>query len=334
MEQQIISDPKTSFVKKIEKLGKLNKKGKWSEEQYCHFSNISLQRLDRNLAGAETEEKVFNNLRAALEKLNTKDTVVINGWNINYPDRHKCEFDFLIVSEPCKAIFQIEVKRTSSEPALQSAGKQLQKGEKLFQSRIPFPKEDNWKYVKVMFFALNVERKNLNSSDFQFCLNYQSYILGPSTDFSVWWEQMTKNLSQLASSRALNRNIYTQTVQFLTQQMYIQHDCFTNQNLLDYTEEKIEKISTPEKLFFWSKTQYPLFKDSRNKRMIFISHFGTGKTNLLKAMSRQLLERGEKVAFIFWEKKSLLQMTYCYEFKVFKDQIQVFLLKCRGEQKF
>jgi hypothetical protein len=54
--------------------------------------------------------------------------------------------------------------------------------------------------------------------------------------------------------------------------MYIQEDCFTKQNLLDYTEEKIEKMSTPEKLFFWSKTQFPLLNDSRKKRILFISN--------------------------------------------------------------
>jgi DNA replication protein DnaC len=205
----------------------------------------------------------------------------------------------------------------------------------LFETRIPFPREKKWKHVKFLFFALNEKKEVFKASDSPFCCDCQPYILGPGTDFSIWWEKMTANLSPMKSqspSTTLNRDIYKQAIQVLTHQMYIQQDCITNQDLLNYTENKIEKISTPDKLFFWSKAQYPLFNDSRNKRMVYISPFGTGKTTLLKAMARKLLERGEKVILIFWENESLLQKAYHEDFKIFKDQIQILLLKCKGNQ--
>jgi hypothetical protein len=351
VDKEVLKKP-LKFEEKMKKLVEAKNLGTgWSEEQKVQFDNIESRYnlIKLELAGPEEEEKVFDKLRSALEKLSIKDTVLISGWNIAFPKEDRCEFDFLIVSEPMKTVFQIEVKLTQNASNRKDGGEQLMKGLKICQARIPFPKQENWNYVQAMFFAFNKKGQYFNSHcdrhqsvtdhqcHSQFCKECQAYILGPETDLSAWWEQMTSSLTNKeyqSPSTPLNRNIYKQTIQFLTRQMYIQEDCFTKQNLLDYTEEKIEKISTPEKLFFWSKGQYPLFNDSRNKRMVFISHFGTGKTTLLKAMSRQLLQRGEKVVFIFWENESLLQKNYRNEFKVFKDQIQMVLLKCRGEQKF
>jgi DNA replication protein DnaC len=339
-EEGILGNKSTSFKKKIQELEKCSLGNSWSGEQRAGFNSIKIQKdiedLDTNLAGCEEEERVFVKLQSTLEKSNTKDTVVISGWNVNTKGQKSCEFDFLIVSEPLKTIFQIEVKRTHSQKSRKSAREQLQKGKQLFESKFIFPNKENWKYAKVMYFALNEQKEDFKSSDFHFCQNCQSFILGPATDLTVWWGQITSYLFQWESQSSLtplNRNIYNQTVQFLTHQMYIQGDCFTNQHLLDHTEEKIEKISTPEKLFFWSKAQYLLYNDSRNKRMVFISPFGTGKTTLLKSMSRRLLENGEKVTFIFWENESLLQKTYFEEFKIFNEnQVQILNLKCKGKQ--
>ncbi len=350
VDKEILQNKKLTFKEKIEKLELAETLGTgWSDEQRGQFDNIKSRYnlIKLELAGPEEEEKVFNKLQSTLENLGIKDTIVISGWNIThpYPKEDCCEFDFLIVSEPLRTVFQIEVKLTQNSNNRKDAGEQLKKGLHITQSRIPFPKQEDWKYAQAMFFAFDKKGKVFNSQcngcqsviehlcNSPFCKDCQSYILGPETDLSVWWEQMTSKLSNEESQSSptpLNINIYTQTVQFFTRQMYLQQDCFTNQNLLDYTEKKIEKISTPEKLFFWSKAQYILFNDSRNKRMVFISPFGTGKTTLLKAMARKLLERGENVTLIFWDNESLLQMAYHEDFKIFKDQIQIFLLKCKG----
>jgi DNA replication protein DnaC len=238
-----------------------------------------------------------------------------------------------------KTIFQIEVKKTNARKTRNSAKEQLQKGQKLFKTRIPFPKEENWQHVKYLFFALNEKKEVFIAADPPFCCRCQPYILGPATDFSVWWGQMTANLSHLhsqTSSTPLNRDIYKQAIQVLTHQMYIQQDCITNQNLLDYTEEKIEKISTPEKLIFWSKTQFPLLHDSRKKRIVFTSHFGTGKTVLLRAKAKQLIEKGEKIVFIFFgssDSYSLLRNTLQDELG-HSNQVKILTLKCTGSYEF
>ena len=336
-EVAILSSKELSANEKMKKLQKLQKKNKWSEEQKSNFENINLGKLNSNLAGAEEEEGVFNKLRFALEKLDAKDTIVINGWHIEVPVKDRCEFDFLIISEPLKAIFQIEVKQKCHDSAVQSAMKQLQWGQELFKSKIKFPEEENWKYVKAIYFALNEENKDFKSSEekadseFKFCQNCQSYLLGPATDFSDWWEQMNTALSEKESEpKSRNRNIYNKTVQFLTRQMYIQGDCFTNQDLLNYTEEKIEKISTVEKIFFWSKAQYLLMKEERKRRIVFASTFGTGKTILLISKAKQLLERGEKVIFVFFGNPDSYKLLRNTLKEKLGDQAQIWMLKFKG----
>ncbi len=128
------------------------------------------------------------------------------------------------------------------------------------------------------------------------------------------------------TSQPLNRDIYKQIIQVLTHQMYIQEDCITRQNLLDYTEEKGGKILTLEKLFFWSKTQYPLLHDLRKKRMVFSSQFGTGKTELLKAKAKQLAEKGKKIVFIFLGNSNSYSLLRNELQQEFGDQVLLMLL--------
>jgi hypothetical protein len=338
-EEEIFSNKGTTFKIKIKQLEeKLLIHNCWSEEQTAGFKSIKeikdIEDLDTNLAGCEEEERVFVKLQLALEKGETKDTVVISGWNVNLKGQKSCEFDFLIISEPLKTIFQIEVKRTHTQKSRKSAREQLQKGKQLFESRISFPKEENWKYVKVMFFALNEKKKDFNSSDFQFCCNCQSYILGPATDFYFWWKYISFNLSKLESQSpltSLNRNIYTQTVQFLSRQMYLQQDCFTNEDLVRYTDKKIDQISTLERVFFWNKVQYSLLNNQLLNRMVFISPFGTGKTVLLKAKAKQLVAKEEKVSFVFFGEETLLQKAYQQDFLESRNQVKLHNISIKGK---
>ena len=63
-----------------------------------------------NLSGALVEEQLFKNLQSLFEnRLQLKNTIVINGWKDNGTlDRSQKEFDFLILSLELKSIFHIE----------------------------------------------------------------------------------------------------------------------------------------------------------------------------------------------------------------------------------
>ncbi len=348
VDKEILQNKKITFKEKIQKLEEAETLGTgWSDEQRAQFDNIKARNnlIKLGLAGPEEEEKVFNKLQSTLENLGIKDTIVISGWNI----ADQCEFDFLIVSEPLRTVFQIEVKLTHNPKNRKDAGKQLKKGLHISQSRIPFPKQENWKYFQCMFFAFDNNGKVFNSQcngcqsvtehqcKSQFCKDCQSYILGPETDFSVWWEQMTSKLSNEESQLSptcRNRNIYTQIVQFLTRQMYLQQDCFTSQDLVSYTDKKINLISTLEKLFFWNKVQYTLLNNQQLRRMVFVSPFGTGKTVLLKAKAKQLVAKGEKVAFVFIGEETLLQKAYQQDFLEAENQVEFHNVYLKGKKVF
>jgi hypothetical protein len=338
------------FEEKMKKLVEAENLGTgWSGEQRGQFENIKSRYnlIKLEMAGPEEEEKVFNRLRSALEKHSIKDTVVISGWNITfpYPKEDQCEFDFLIISEKLRTVFQIEVKLTQNANNRKDAGDQLRKGLNICQSKIPFPKQENWNYVRAMFFALDKKGKLFNSHCdgcqsgtihqcfSQFCKECQTYILGPETDFSGWWEQMTSKLSTIesqSSSPPQSRDIYNQIIQFLTHQMYLQQDCFTNEDLVKYTDKKIDQISTLERVFFWNNIQYSLLNNQLLNRMVFISPFGTGKTVLLKAKAKQLVSKGEKVAFVFFGEETLLQKAYKQDFLEVEEQVQFHNVNVKG----
>ncbi len=332
-EEGILKKPSTKFEDKFKLLETVeSQETHWSEEQRAKFQEIksryNLEKLDTNLAGSEQEEEVFKKIRRALERLQVKDTVVVNGWNI----KNKCEFDFLIVSEPLKAIFQLEVKQTYSKQTRKKGAEQLQKGKSTLQSIVHFLPDD-WKYVGILYFAFDNRGKRFNLSTSQNCQNCQLFILGPETDFEAWWQELSSKLTAKKST-IFDRNTYIQIVQYLSTQMYKQRDCFTKQDLLHYTEDKIDKISTPENVFFWSKSQYPLLHDRRKKRMVFSSSFGTGKTVLLKAKAKTLLDYGQKVAFVFEgesPKETLLQMQYKEEFYELKNLVTFHHITCQGK---
>ena len=94
---------------------------------------------------------------------------------------------------------------------------------------------------------------------------------------------------------------------------------FLTGDLLKYTDDKIEKISSLKEKIFWTLPQFTILNDESKKRVIFMSDFGTGKTTLIKAKAKQLLNRGKKVIIISFEDKgstadSLLMISLKSEF--------------------
>ena len=72
-------------------------------------------------------------------------------------------------------------------------------------------------------------------------------------------------------------------------------------DLLKYTDDKTEKISSLEKKIFWTSAQFSILNDESKKRVIFMSEFGTGKTVLLRTKAKQLLSQGKEVLIISFE---------------------------------
>ena len=164
-----------------------------------------------NLSGALVEEQLFKNLQSLFEnRLQLKNTIVINGWKDNGTlDRSQKEFDFLILSLELKSIFHIEAKKSSTEETFGSASTQLENGLRFFQSTLPFSPDESWHYCTIMYFD-NCEQENM--STLTVCEGCKSlYIIDSKTDLAKWWNEITTTV--------------------LLHQMYIQNNCINDGNM-------------------------------------------------------------------------------------------------------
>jgi hypothetical protein len=249
--------------------------------------------------------------------------------------RPQKEFDFLIISSPLKSILHIEVKRTMSEAYKQRAFTQLQKGLNFFLETIPFGEEANWNYVKVVFFALKGDGSSFTSKTSKsFCDNCQPFVLDSTTNFSDWWSNIS---AQLTTSQH-DSSTYIITLKVLLHQMFQQGNCVTKKDLLEYTKDKCESVSSSENIFFWSNVQYNVLSEPKLKRVAFNSQFGTGKTILLKEKARSLIRENKncKIVFVVFEdsdatKESLLMKTYREEFGSLTANVKLCSLKTNGK---
>ena len=163
----------------------------------------SLELLDSNLTGSELEEEFFNKLQFAMEKSEIKDTFVISGWSDNGEKGRKMrEFDYLSVEE---------------------AIRQLEDGKKFFLSCIPFPQDENWRYIQGMYIGNKV------GNEFgQPCSSCQNFMLTKGDDLSSWWIGL---VNQLTENEEGCTNYPTTTyfgiLKYLIFQMFLQDDCIT-----------------------------------------------------------------------------------------------------------
>jgi len=260
-----------------------------------------LDKYDSNIAAARVEENVYNKLRAALEKLKVKNTVVITGWRAESKPITEC--DFLIISKEQKAIVQLEVMNTFSKKHFPTVLNPLKKGFRLFEEWIPFPKINEWRYIKALYFENNL------SNDPQ-CSNCQNYILGPQSDFASWWSDIIAKISTNEPSKT-----YENIMKLILHQMLAQKDMITNSDIIHGEKRK------KKKLLIRSNFVRELLNDDFTKRVALISGYGTGKTTLLKEKAKSVLKMKKKVVIILFqesEQDSLLLRCYQQEFRQFE----------------
>jgi hypothetical protein len=247
----------------------------------CKEKQKELQQYNPNVAGSEEEEAVYNQLRKSLQENGIKNTVVINSWKDKLTQKSAAaEFDFLIVSAPFQTIFHIEVKRTCTKSNTDKAAEQLESGLKLIRNTIPFPGKKNWKYVRLIYFGQDKQKKSI------FCAECQKYIIGPSKDI---WSDITKNSEQPSQAKYSNTT-YLRILKFLLYEMFKQESCATTQQLIKETRKISDAMSTTKNIFFWSKEQFKVIKATQvAKRVALTSEFGTGKTILLKEKAKEIV---------------------------------------------
>lgn len=185
-----------------------------------------------NLGGVVLESEVFKMLQHTLEDEGVIDTVVISSWKDNTPTAKK-EFDFLIVSLPLKAIIHIEVKRTLNNKARETATKQLNKGLYLISNKVPFQKENNWKYLQCISYCY-MDLTEQKTNDF---LESHPFFKSKGNLLGDWWKSLMNQTSEGCSSKNLEKckeesSTYLSILKYLFHQMFIQEDVLTQGILL------------------------------------------------------------------------------------------------------
>jgi DNA replication protein DnaC len=281
-----------------------------------------LMKHEHNLLGAEEEEKLYNNLRVALAEV--KNSIVINGWTDNgskeraQKERAQKEFDFFIVLQPLQTIIHIEAKRSCSKSSKGKAAEQLKKGLDFAIKNFPFPCNEGWKYTRVVYFGSSNQGQSQVEHLFDICPTCNLFVINSKTNLNEWWFNITKQI-ETSTWKSHSTSTYIMMCKFLLHQMFQQGQSVTQNDIIRYTEETSEAIFTYKNIIFWSTQQFSLLYNDKNQRIFFISPFGTGKTTLIKAQAKELLEAKHKVIFVFFEEsdtsqETLLQKTYQVEF--------------------
>ena len=88
--------------------------------------------------------------------------------------------------------------------------------------------------------------------------------------------------------------------------------CLITGDLTNYTEEKIENTFShriEKSKYFLSLEQFKIFHNPSMKRLVFMTKYGTGKTLLMSAKARKLIEKKEKVVIIVFHEKDISLVT-------------------------
>jgi hypothetical protein len=108
----------------------------------------------------------------ATQRKIAKNTVVFSGLELKEKTskNNSGQIDFIIISLPLKSIIQIEAKTGNNPSNRTKASAQLKRGHSFFEKNFPFPKSENWKYVKMMCFGESVEK--------DICKKCKPFVLG------------------------------------------------------------------------------------------------------------------------------------------------------------
>ena len=103
-------------------------------------------------SGLEFEDEIFESLRTIFHEDEIHNSVIFSGFKLKDSEKKVLgEFDFLIFLRDLNKIVHIEVKKSNGKTNRKKAGEELKKGFDFFLETFPFPKKENWSYVKVIF---------------------------------------------------------------------------------------------------------------------------------------------------------------------------------------
>ena len=172
------------------------------------------------LTGCEQEHKVFEKLQLTLAKKRVQDTVIISSWSDKgAQDRKNREIDVIILSLRLKSIFQIEVKKSYHLKSLNDGVRQLKEGKTFLSSVIPFPSNEQWKFVRSLCFGKLLE-------PLKSCKICENFLLSNETNLEDWWDSIDTD-QPAEPKQQPGINTYLMVLKYLLFQMFLQDDHIT-----------------------------------------------------------------------------------------------------------
>lgn len=288
-------------------------------------SNLSWlldQKAVSNVFGDEVEYYIYQQLKKMGKELN--NFVIIHSLELALAgaengEKDKAEFDYLLFSAERKLIITIEAKRSLYRTSVSKydgkAFNQLWGCKKIIEQYLGdcFEGEGKkWTFIPMIFTFNERDCEDLPPS---------SYVVSKSK-LTERLETMINEYPEMdEDERKEGREQLKQVLSLIIFVFHISKKhlkdappgAITSSKWVSYTMRAIDTISTKENIIFYSTSQLSVFmtKDDRNKKVVIVGEYGSGKSLLLKEKANLLLKENEDVLYLFgnkYKKKTLLQI--------------------------
>ena len=285
-------DPK-NFPKKVKQLHDTTEK----EE----FTKLKNEKEEMSLfKGEHTERNFFDSIK---KHLNTK-SVVFNGVKLPQLGDPKLdqESDFLVIDSERKLIWSLEIKSNLfsetkgkvKKSSVQKGVEQISKIKKILEKYFCTNSDlTGWKFVGALGYGSKAEHVKC-------CPSCKPFIVDV-TGVKALFNKLDRELTGTTSA---NLEAYKKLIRNLIFCIFANPGPVIKHNYDEETFRKIKQQGDWCNVLFWTPKQYEIMQlnehnSPKYKHVIFESSYSTGKTEVMKGMIRKLIDKSQKIHFIF-----------------------------------
>ena len=265
------------------------------------FTKLKSAKEEMSVFEGEHAERIFFD---EIHRVLDSKSVVLNGVKLpqlSEPNQDQ-ESDFLVIDSERKFIFSLEIKSnlfseakgkikiTSVKKGVEQISKIKKILEKYFCTNIDLT---GWKFVGALGYGSKADHV-------QCCLQCKPFIVDTS-GVEALFNKLDK---ELIGSTSGNHEAFKMLIRNLIFCIFANPGPVMRHNYDEETCLKIKQQGKWQNVLFWTPKQFELIQlDTQNsplfKHVIFDSSYSTGKTEVMKAMMRKLLDKSQKIHFIF-----------------------------------
>jgi len=266
---------------------------------------LSEKTEDDAFKGNYAERVFYEELRRVLIKKCSK-SVVLHGTQmilpqvLREPERKEQESDFLIINPEYMYIMALEVKynhhsqsaNKDKKPSIQKGLYQISKIKRILEALFGNDIDLNeWKFVGSLGYVTMADHVKC-------CSNCKPFVVKSSE---------IENLFEKVESGCVKKRItedYKLLIRNLLYTVFANPGPIVRSKIDEEIFKKIQKQGDCCNILFWTPSQFDLIQLDEDycpkyKHVLFNSSYSTGKTEVIKAMMKKLMEKRKKVHFIF-----------------------------------